>query len=740
MNGRSIIFVAFLFPTITHAVTVTVEAYAASCSSGYGYAIATAQGGSPPYNYTWSDGSSGPDAVLPPGLYSVTVTDNSGGTATESFQIYPGSAPPSGVSLLDNIFSQGLEPCQGQCNGGFRVYLPLQVGGYSFSTTPNMQISEFPPPFGLPANGWMAYELIGACPGQSVGITVFNECGTGGATITALPALIDPVVNFVQITGSCTNSNSGSLAANVAWEGFNTTAGWTIQAVDDLGSTLSGQSVNLYLSSPVAFQFFNMHPGDWVLRFRSAESDNSAQEACIVDIPFVVPDLGPDCGSLSGRAFVDANENCIQNTGEPNLAQTVVVAQPGDHYALTNASGQYNMSLPNGAYTVTTTSPVYQEHCGVSTTPFTLTEVQPNLVRNLADTSLVALDVMVSVASGPARPGFPMNMHILMRNLTAVLAGNATVTLEFDPVLEYVSATPAPASVSGNTLVWNSANLGVLQQRSFAITFNVPPDIGLLGTVLNSTATVSVSNPESYLTNNSFLHQCTVTAAYDPNDKTALTSSRESTETYFIEGDEWIDYTIRFQNTGTDTAFFIVITDTLPPTLDPASFIPGAASHAHSVSLSGQGILRWNFPTILLPDSNINEPLSHGFIGFRIRPRLPLLPGDEIINIANIYFDFNPPVITEPSVLVATTGTGVADTGTGHVLHIFPNPATDHISVTGVAQLERYRIHALDGRMITEGRLANGSSSISVRHLVAGSYILSIESSTGAQQARFIKH
>jgi hypothetical protein len=61
--------------------------------------------------------------------------------------------------------------------------------------------------------------------------------------------------------------------------------------------------------------------------------------------------------------------------------------------------------------------------------------------------------------------------------------------------------------------------------------------------------------------------------------------------------------------------------------------------------------MKFYFPNILLPDSNINEPRSHGFVGFRIRPHLPLLPGDEITNIANIYFDFNPPVITEPSVL-----------------------------------------------------------------------------------------
>ncbi|MBK9629212.1 MAG: DUF11 domain-containing protein [Flavobacteriales bacterium] len=115
---------------------------------------------------------------------------------------------------------------------------------------------------------------------------------------------------------------------------------------------------------------------------------------------------------------------------------------------------------------------------------------------------------------------------------------------------------------------------------------------------------------------------------------------------------------IRFQNTGTDTAFNVVVTDTLPSTLDPATISLVTASHANTWSLQGQGTLKFILPNILLPDSNVNEPMSHGLISFRIRPKQPLTAGTVIENIANIYFDFNPPVITEPSVLVAEFSTG----------------------------------------------------------------------------------
>ncbi|MBK9629214.1 MAG: hypothetical protein IPO56_16365 [Flavobacteriales bacterium] len=114
----------------------------------------------------------------------------------------------------------------------------------------------------------------------------------------------------------------------------------------------------------------------------------------------------------------------------------------------------------------------------------------------------------------------------------------------------------------------------------------MPPDVGLLGTDLIATATVSTTSADADLANNTFQQVRTITGAYDPNDKLATTSSG-SNDVWQINTDEWIDYTIRFQNTGTDTAFNVVITDTLLGTLDPGSIIMGAASHAFTWDASG---------------------------------------------------------------------------------------------------------------------------------------------------------
>lgn len=132
--------------------------------------------------------------------------------------------------------------------------------------------------------------------------------------------------------------------------------------------------------------------------------------------------------------------------------------------------------------------------------------------------------------------------------------------------------------------------------------------------------------------------------SYDPNDKQGFPTGYG--EQHFIEPGTDIEYLIRFQNTGTDTAFTVVIRDTLSPLLDPTSIEPGASSHDYRFELYGSGILRFTFDHIMLPDSNVNEPLSHGFVKFRVKQRDNNPLGSLIENRAGIYFDFNAPIIT----------------------------------------------------------------------------------------------
>lgn len=136
----------------------------------------------------------------------------------------------------------------------------------------------------------------------------------------------------------------------------------------------------------------------------------------------------------------------------------------------------------------------------------------------------------------------------------------------------------------------------------------------------------------------------TMTGSYDPNDKTGYPLGVG--EEHLIMPNGKIDYVIRFQNTGTDTAFNIVVRDTLSQNLNIFSLQLGVSSHNYSFRMYDQNILEWRFSNIMLPDSTHNETLSHGFLTFSVfqQPNLP--DGTTITNSADIYFDFNDPIIT----------------------------------------------------------------------------------------------
>ncbi|MEO1260049.1 MAG: FG-GAP-like repeat-containing protein [Bacteroidota bacterium] len=135
-----------------------------------------------------------------------------------------------------------------------------------------------------------------------------------------------------------------------------------------------------------------------------------------------------------------------------------------------------------------------------------------------------------------------------------------------------------------------------------------------------------------------------ITGSFDPNDKQAFPSGFGPN--HLVEPEWQIDYLIRFQNTGTDTAFTVVIQDTLSPSLDISTVRPGAASHPYTWDLTGEGALSFTFDDILLPDSTTNEPASHGYISFTIEQKEDIVPGTVFENTAAIYFDFNDPIIT----------------------------------------------------------------------------------------------
>ena len=135
-----------------------------------------------------------------------------------------------------------------------------------------------------------------------------------------------------------------------------------------------------------------------------------------------------------------------------------------------------------------------------------------------------------------------------------------------------------------------------------------------------------------------------IIASFDPNLKSAVPIGVGIN--HEIEKEWGINYTLQFQNTGNDTAFLVILKDTLSDYLDLTTLDMGGSSHPYTWSLDTERVLSVVFNPIELPDSTTNEIASNGFVQFSIQPKLDLLPGDIIENTVSIYFDFNEPVIT----------------------------------------------------------------------------------------------
>lgn len=133
-------------------------------------------------------------------------------------------------------------------------------------------------------------------------------------------------------------------------------------------------------------------------------------------------------------------------------------------------------------------------------------------------------------------------------------------------------------------------------------------------------------------------------AAYDPNDKTPQPLGYDVQ--HYITNETPLSYKVRFQNTGNDTAFNVVILDTISTHLDLTTLQMKAASHNYTWELVTGNALKVSFPNIKLVDSLTNEPLSHGFFTYEINPKPNLPLGTRIENTAAIYFDYNPPIFT----------------------------------------------------------------------------------------------
>ncbi|MCC6282100.1 MAG: hypothetical protein IT262_15965, partial [Saprospiraceae bacterium] len=274
----------------------------------------------------------------------------------------------------------------------------------------------------------------------------------------------------------------------------------------------------------------------------------------------------------------------------------------------------------------------------------------------------------------------------------------STISLKLPADVQYLGAAPAPDLVLGDSLVWLNAGIPFLGSADFAVQVQLASTIPL-GTLLSFQSTVLPENTDQNNADNTFALETTVVGAYDPNDKQVWPGDHITPAE--VAAGVPLRYTIRFQNTGTYPAERVRLVDTLDADLDLATLSVLGASHPFTWQVKAGHVLEIVFDQIMLPDSNTNEPASHGFFSFSIAAKRALPIGTPLLNQAAIYFDYNSPIYTNTVFTQVSLESAVSNPADPSLfLQFFPNPVSTKCTVQVPSNGGNLALYSAEGRLL----------------------------------------
>jgi uncharacterized repeat protein (TIGR01451 family) len=446
--------------------------------------------------------------------------------------------------------------------------------------------------------------------------------------------------------------------------------------------------------------------------------------------------------SLALVAFLDSNNNGVKDSGETNFGYGNFVYQVNDsgnnQYGVSNGGAYYIFDsnplnsydiafVINGEFAPYYTSAVSHNNItlpaasGTNTLYFPVVNILPHVDAGVHITS-----------SGSPRPGFVYNLFIYYHNYGSQTIANGTLAFTKDPNLTITSYSQGGIVETGNGFTYAFTNLGPFESRYISVGLLVPtiPTVNL-GDLVTNTATIQINDDINLSNNDASLTQIIV-GSYDPNDK--IESHGGKIVHSLFTADDYLYYTIQFENTGTASAEFIRVEDILDSQLDESTFEMINASHTVNTKRVGNE-LTWHFYDINLPPTSLSPAGSHGFVQFRIKPKAGFVIGDVIPNYASIYFDYNPPIVTDSFLTEFVQSMGVPGFNT-NTISLYPNPADNMVTIenSGIEKISKLDIYDITSKRIYT--LSNNSLnkiSIDVSQFDKGIYLIELSSENNSK-------
>ena len=400
--------------------------------------------------------------------------------------------------------------------------------------------------------------------------------------------------------------------------------------------------------------------------------------------PYFILRMKRDQYFVKGNLFYDVNQNGVKESAEVGISKYPVRINPSGlliypdrngNFAFAGEPGEkYIMELPDAALFNYTSQPL----------PYTFIESDNNQIGiTLANPEP---EVKTNFITPWPRCGTTRTTTLTIENTGFEPIDKVRLALIKDPASE-IHAVEAIKKT--DTLIFELNHL--LPQAPRSLSYEVTyPGAEMTGEKLTFRLITSIYAGENIVKSVADSITDIVRCAYDPNDK-SVTPAGINEENFTLKNST-LNYLIRFENTGNDTAYTVTIHDTLDTHLNLNSFEVLGASHNVITQLSEDGVLIFHFEDIMLPDNKTDEEKAHGFVRFAISPK-PDLPENTLVkNQAAIVFDANPPIITNETfnTLVTTLPviTSLQQKKVSKLL--YPNPASDfvHIAAANPGRVE----------------------------------------------------
>ncbi len=195
---------------------------------------------------------------------------------------------------------------------------------------------------------------------------------------------------------------------------------------------------------------------------------------------------------------------------------------------------------------------------------------------------------------------------------------------------------------------------------------------------------------------------------------------------------EYVDYLIRFENTGNYAAENVVVKDIIDTkTFDVSTLKITDASHEVYTRIDGNKV-EFIFENIQLPFDDVN---NDGYIAFKIKTLPTLVLGDSLKNLADIYFDYNFPIRTNEAQTTVAFPVFTKDITTE--INIYPNPVTDILYLDTNENWTKAEIYDISGRIMRSVSLDN--STMNVRELESGTYFIRLKDGEKVGVVKFVK-